>query len=293
LLVPFAVLCLGLGPSASTAARPEPETLFELIHSFDAKFARILTPAESEAYASGTPDEIRAISPGLYDKIRRHVESRTEAWIREAARTHRKLSDKKRGRALDAVARVDRVMRPYFESRGWPYRTISVVFLPQRLFFDERRRGATTAGVFVPFYPEVFFATVDTNYPLELILAHETIHFNQQGSWLGRPLVEGITDRLARDLSASHGLVTEKKARRFVTYRRERALVDEIVTAIAERTGCDRAAALDMLVEAYVTGHPGRVEEALGSESWASLLEASRSAWGWHLVKRGVREALD
>ena len=271
----------------------KPETIFELVHAFDYTLKQILTPEEYEAYQSKPPEKIRAESPELYEKIRQNVERWTDDWIRDAVKKYEKLPKERLDDARRAISRVDGVLQPYFDARGWPYRTINAVFLPQRLFYDERDRGTQTYGMFIPFYPEVFFATVNPNLPLDLIFMHETIHFNQEGVWMGGPLIEGITDSAARHLVSKHGLVSDKQLRRHSTYEKERKLVDLIAGEIVERTGGDRESALDMLLEAYVTGDHTRIEAVLGKEAWDQVLDTSRTVRSWHLVTREVREALN
>lgn len=282
--------CLTL---TTAQGQQEPETIYELVYAFDFTFSQILTPEEYEAYQSKNPEEIRAESPELYEKIRQNVKRWTDEWIRDAVKKYEKLPRERLDDALQSISRVDGVLEPYFEAREWPYRTINAVFLPQRLFHDERNRGLQTSGMFIPFYPEVFFATVNPNLPLDLIFMHETVHFNQEGVWMGRALVEGITETVARDLATKNGLVTGKQSRNYATYARERKLVDFIIDKIVERTEGDRESALDILLEAYVTGDHSRIKNVLGEEAWDRVLNTSRTARAWHMVTRGVREALN
>jgi TonB family protein len=148
--------------------------------------------------------------------------------------------------------------------------------------------------MFIPFYPGVFFATVHPSVPTHMVLMHETFHFNEHGSWIGWPLVEGIADSIARRLSLEHGLVTQRQLRRWSTYGKERRVVGYLVERIAERTGQTREAALDTLVAWSVTGDRSRLEQILGAEAVGRVVEASRTAsdWHWHLYERAVRAAV-
>jgi hypothetical protein len=219
------VLTIGLLWPGQVVAQKQrqPETIMHLIESMDYTFPQILTPDEFATVQGRLPEEVQEVYPELYQKIRQNVKHWTDDWVRQALKTHGKLSREKLDYATNAIVEVDSVLRPYFEERGWPYRTINAVFLPQRLFVDRRRPGGMILGLFIPYYPEVFFATVNPDVPTHMILVHETIHFNMKGPWIGQPLTEGITDAIARRLSLQHGLVTEHKANKWATYGAERS----------------------------------------------------------------------
>jgi hypothetical protein len=78
--------------------------------------------------------------------------------------------------------------------------------------------------------------------------------------------------------AAKNGLVAGKQSRRYAAYERERKLVDLIVDKIVEGTAGDRESALNILLEAYVTGDHTRINDALGEEAWDQVLNTSRPA---------------
>jgi len=272
----------------------QPETIWDLIHAFDVSFSHLLTAEELEMKKGKRPEEILDADPELYEKIRLNVKRWTDDWVREAVKRHKKISREKMDYALQSIVEIDAVLEPYFEARHWPYRTINAVFLPQALFVDPRARGSITLGLFLPFYPDVFFATVNPTVPTHMVLIHETIHFNQHGVWLGHPLNEGIADSIARKLAEENRMVTAGQLKRWAAYETERRVVDYLIDRIVERTDHDRDAALDILVGTSVTGDQSKVIEVLGAEAWEQVLLISRIGANtpWKLIKRALQEAL-
>jgi outer membrane biosynthesis protein TonB len=295
---------LGLfGPAPALAAgKLRPATLTDLVVAMADANRQSLTQEEREILAGRSPEEVRDVYPELYEKIRARVKKWTDDWTRAALSKRNEMSPEDLDDAELAVAEVDAVLSPYFEQRGWPYRTISVVFLPQRLLASG---NVMRLGMFIPFYPDAFFATFDLSLPTRLVLMHETLHFNEHGPYKGHLLTEGIGEEFARRLAAKHGLLTNKQLERWSTYEIERGVVRDIAERIMERSSLSEEAALDLLVEWLVTGDASRVERALGEDSWKRVVQASREAVhprlepphakpGWYLEPfvRIVHEAL-
>jgi hypothetical protein len=289
----LAVALLFTCPSHAAKER-QPETVWDLIHALNYAFRQVLTPDELETMKGKHPEEVRAANPDLYGKISRVVKRATDDWTREAAKKHKKIPEDKMAYAREAVADVDAVLKPYFESRGWPYRPINAVFLPQALFHDRTERGSMTLGVFMPYYSEVFYATVNPSIPTRMVLIHETFHFNERGSWIGHPLREGIADTIARELAVKHAMVQPRKLKSWAAYEGERGTIDYLIERIVERTGGSREDAVEALVASYVTGDHGAVVEIFGSAAWDNVLRASRltSSLDLERFKAALREIL-
>lgn len=267
-----------------------PETIHDLIRAFDLLFEDMLTPEERQLTASLSPEEIERRHPVVYQKIRQNVKHWTDRWVLKVSDKLDKVPTKRLESGMQALERVDRVLRPYFEVNDWPYHKLQVVFLPQRILFDAET-GQTTSGLFIPFYPEVFFATIDPNTPTEWVLLHESIHYNKTGRRLSRQLTEGITETLTRELGERHDLVTPKALRKHRVYPKERKLVGVILDAIMERTNCDRVEALNMLAAAYLTGNQAEMHAIFGVEPWEHVLGLSWSGDSEKTI-RGVRETI-
>ena len=268
-------------------------TVPDLARAFEHTFSQILTPEEYELYKSRSPEEIKELDGELYRKINQNVGRWTDDWILWAARNLDRVPEARLERAMATASRIDRLARGYFEARGWSYRSLEVVFLPQRLFHDAHNRSSKIQGVFIPFYPDVFFSTVDPAAPLELILVHENIHYNKRGPSLGHPLNEGITETSARHIVRLHELLPGKVLRNFQAYPRERELVETIVQGIMDKTGADHDAALDLLLAAYLTGEQTELERIFGLDPWTRVIQLAISEGKWHKLQRGVEEALE
>jgi hypothetical protein len=294
----FVILAVLLSPaltrdSVGGGRDGQARTIPDLARAFSHTFSQILTPEEYELYTSRTPEEIRAIDNELYRKINQNVGRWTDDWILWAARNLDTVPEKRLQKAMATASRIDGLARSYFEGRGWSYRSLRVVFLPQRLFHDARDRESRIRGVFIPFYPEVFFSTVDPSAPLELVILHENIHYNKRGRSLGRPLNEGITETAARHIVILHELLPSRVLRDLEVYPRERKLVETIVREIMAETGSDHDAALDLLLAAYLTGDQSEMERIFGEDSWTRVIELSRSERKWHKLRSGVEAVLD
>lgn len=281
-----------LRDSAGGEQDGQARTVPDLARAFSHTFSQILTPEEYELYGSLTPEEIKEIDRELYRKISQNVSRWTDDWVLWAARNLDRVPETRLEGAMATARRIDQLTRSYFEDRDWGYRSLEVVFLPQRLFHDSHDRGSKIQGVFIPFYPDVFFSTVDPAAPLELILVHENIHYNKRGPSLGHPLTEGITETSARHIVRLHELLPGKILRNVQAYPRERELVDAIVRQIMDKTGVEHDAALDLLLAAYLTGEQSEMERIFGADSWERVLQLSRSERKWHKLRNGVDEAL-
>lgn len=109
---------------------------------------------------------------------------------------------------------MDALLRDHFQGRTWPYRAMRVIFLPPRLFQDDRNRENWTSGMFIPYYPDAFFAAVDWPVPMEMLLVHESLHFNAITDPFGARMAEGLTETATRHLVVKYGLLTEGDVRR-------------------------------------------------------------------------------
>ena len=269
-------VALAFTASVHAAKDRQPESVWDLISALNYAFRQVMTPEELDTMQGKHPEEVRALDPELYAKISGFVKRATDDWTREAVKKHRRISEEKLEYARNAAVDVDAVLQPYFEAHGWPYRAISVVFLPQALFHDCTDRGSMTLGVFMPYYSEVFYATVNPSIPTRMVLIHETFHFNERGSWIGHALREGIADTIARELAVKNDMVRPRKLKSWSAYDLERNAIDYLIDRIMERTGRSREGGLEMLVASYLTGDHSDLIEIFGAEAWDLVLQASR-----------------
>lgn len=285
-------LVLAAPPVDSVTGRErQAATLHELVEAFDFTFAQILTPEELAQVRDVSPDEIRVRSPELYEKVSQNVRRWTDEWIVYAAQKLEAVPPERLTRAMALAAQVDEKLREYFTSKGWKYRTLGVVFLPQRLLHNPRRRYLTYGGMFIPFYPDVFFSTVDPAAPLGQVLVHESLHLNHgQKRRLGRTLAEGITESGARLLTERWGLLSGAQLLQTGAYEWECAAVDVLANEIARRTDSSHDTGVELLLEAYVTGDHKKVHAIFGAETWERVIELS-SAEPW--PKRKVLQLLE
>jgi hypothetical protein len=278
------------GAVTTTGEVRQPRNLPELVDSFVHTFTNLLTPEELKLFRSGGPEEIKAQNPALYERISRNVIGWTDEWLLSIRGSVGMVSEKRLTAAQKAAERVDALLKRHFEVKGWPYRRMQVVFLPPRFFHDERDRGTMTSGMFIPFYPDAFFASVDWPVPMELLLVHESIHFNSTARRFGRPMVEGITESAARDLVVQYGLLDTREVSRTPVYPSERKGVEVLLEEIMERTGGSRDGATDLLLEAYLTGDQEDIIKIFGAEPWDRVVELSRSSRDWqtHKIKKAL-----
>ena len=281
-LAPVALFLLGIVAVHAQATTTDGKVrharnLPELTASFAFTFDGILTEEEKAVVNYRDPVGMRETHPELYEKISQNVQRWTEAWIEYATEKLETVPEERVERAQQSAENVDGLLANYFAKREWPYRKLRVVFLPQRLLHDERNRGMKMLGMFIPFYPDVFFSTVAPFAPLELILVHESLHYNADNGRYGTPLLEGITDVGARHLVVKYDLLSRTKLRNTKTYVRERTLVELICSRLAQETGITEEKALETMLEAYVTGDDGRLADAFGKHTWDAVVELSRT----------------
>jgi uncharacterized protein (DUF2267 family) len=300
LLLFLTLATVGLaGPPPTEDAQAK--TLPDLVSAFDYTFRQILTPEEYELFRTKLPEEIAQASPDLYEKIRQNVKRWTDDWIKTVPAQFESLPEERLAEAVAAAHRIDALLRRHFEVRSWPYRSMRVVFLPQRMFHVPTRiaRDPTTAfgyedikGMFIPFYPEVFFTTVQPSSPTSLVLVHESLHYNAKDTRLGRRLCEGITEAAARRIARDNGLVSDRELREFSAYVEERDLVEVIQRGIVDRTARAPADALDLLVTCYITGDHAGLRQIFGAEAWDRLVDLSRDHKTWHQLESGVKQTV-
>lgn len=252
----------------------------ELVASFEFTLYGILTEAEKEHLEFLDPEGTRKTDPELYEKVSQNIRRWTEDWLEYAEAELETVPPERLQSARRKAERVDELMKGYFAEHGWPYRNLRAVFLPQRLFFDERRRYGKTLGVFIPFYPDVLFSTVDPFAPLEYILIHENLHYNAKSGAYGPRFVEGLTDAGARYLVAKYGLLGAAELRATQTYVQERNMVDVLCRRVSEVTGQTEEQALETLLTAYLTDDDDALTDAFGERAWAEIAALSwTSKW--------------
>ena len=262
----------------------------ELVVSFAFTFDGILTEQEKAVVNYRDPSGMRETHPELYEKMSQNVQRWTEDWIEYATEKLETVPEERVERAQQSAEEIDGILTDYFAKRDWPYRKLRVVFLPQRLLYNQRNRGMKMLGVFIPCYPDVFFSTVDPFAPLELILVHESLHYNADNGRYGTPLLEGITDVGARHLVVKYDLLSRTKLRNTKTSVRDRTLVELICSRLAEINGITEEKALETMVEAYLTGDDSRLAQAFGEQTWDAVVELS---WTRKWRKSDLMKLLD
>jgi hypothetical protein len=261
-----------------------PETLSMFTRAMWMALEENLTPEELVEVKRWSPDELRVLNPELHGKIQRSYVNWTDEWVRRAKAKLDTVPEQRLKRAQESAARVDSLVQSYFEARGWEYRGLEVVFLPQKLMVEPGLPTSSIRGMYGLFYPKAFFASLDPNARMEKTLIHETIHFNKTGPSLGRTLTEGITEAVASRLALEWGMVTGRQLRQDNIYPDELKVVEYLQDRIIERTGKTREQALEILLHAYLTGDSTQTEAILGSEAWSEVVRASRAG-------RNVRKA--
>ena len=139
----------------------QPRNIYGLIYSMEVTFGSVLQADELKQYRTMSPKELRKKNPALYERISGDVKGWTDAWLRDALAHGDQISEKRLSEGEHIVKQIDPILRSYFEAKKWPYRPMKVIFLPPRLLQDERHRENITSGMFIPYYPDAFFATVD------------------------------------------------------------------------------------------------------------------------------------
>jgi hypothetical protein len=282
LLVALVVVLASPLPPAGAAVTPrgeerQPRNIYELVYAFENTFTDMLSPEELKLVASKRFEEIREANPRLYDRISQDVTRWTDEWIAYVRDAFPPIPAGRLGKAQADAERVDAILAADFEARGWPYKHMKVVFLPPRVFLDERHRNYITSGMFIPFYPDAFFASVDWPAPMVLVLVHESIHFNKRGPWIGAALTEGVTETAARKITLRHGLLKKGDILRDRAYPDERKGVECILKQVMSRSGCTREMALERLLKAYLTGDQSGMDEALGAAAWGRIVRLSKT----------------
>lgn len=292
----LAALVLGLSQSVHAATTPgrtedrQARNIYELIYSMHHAFSQMLSPEELRIVMTRNPEEIRETHPELYRRISQRVKVWTQRWIEHVQNTYVPIAEKRLIAAQQASIRVDDILKSHFEARGWKYRRLEAVFLPPRVFLDEAHRDVWTSGVYIPFYPDAFFVSVDWPVPMELLLVHEALHFNRIGSHFGHEMSEGITEAGARYLVLEYELLKPSAVRRAPAYPREVEVVEMVLEEMMKRASKSRDEALEIFLAAYVTGNQDQMSEIFGAEAWARVVEVSQSERGWqtHKVKAAL-----
>ena len=296
LAVAGAIVCLSSSVQSTcrpaTAEDRQPRTIYELWRSFDHTFQRVLTLNELEQYRKRSPEQIKKEDPELYTRISQDVKAWTDLWIHHVRTAVVPLPEKRLAAAHRTAERVDGILRDHFRARGWPYRPLDVVFLPPQVFLDETHRENLTAGMFIPFYPDSIFVSVDWPVPIELVLVHEILHYNKTGDVFGRPVQEGLAETGARFLVVKYDLLTTRSLRRLDTYSTERKGIELVLEAIMKRTGKSRDEAVDLFLGAFLTGNQDRMNEIFGDQTWERVIKLSntRGDWQTHRIKAALGE---
>lgn len=114
---------------------------------------------------------------------------------------------------------------------------------------------------------------------------HESLHFNAVGKPFGSRLEEGVTETAARHLVLEYELLDAGKVNRAGAYLDEMKGVEFVLEGIVERTARSRDEALDVLLEAYLTGRQDEMEKIFGAEAWERVLKLSGTRDGWQTHK--------
>ena len=276
----------------SAAAMPgvQPRTIRELADSIDHTLEGLLTGEERRMYSTMSPEQIHSVRPDLDRRIQLDVRRWTDDWLAFVRESVPPIPDPELRRAQELAHRIDGLLRGHFAERRWPYRTMQIVFLPAQVFMDERGRGrrVLTGGMFMRFYPDVFFATIDWPSPLPIVLVHESLHFNKRGTPWGVTLSEAITETATRDLVVRLGLQTEAELRRHPAYTQERKGVDYVLDEMARRSGASRPEALERFLGAYLSGNQEPMAAIFGADAWSRVLAlgTSKQTWQSHHIAR-------
>ena len=268
----------------------QPRNIYELVYAFEHTFPNILEGEDLKLYRTLSPAELRLDHPALYERISIDVKGWTDEWIEHVERSVEPIPSGKLSAARESATQVDGILKTYFGSKGWPYRPLRVVFLPPRVFLDERNRGSITGGMYIPYYPDAFFATVDWPIPEQLVLVHEGLHFNASVRPFGGRLVEGITETATHYLLLKYDLMDERQIARSGTYPDERKVVALIIDEIVKRTSAGHDEALELFLAAYVTGKQDGMTRVFGDEPWQEVLRLSHTSEDWqtHKIKKAL-----
>jgi hypothetical protein len=166
---------------------------------------------------------------------------------------------------------------------------MKVVFLPQHLMTEPELPAIKARGMYVLYYPNVFFAALDSDATIRHTLIHESLHFNKTGPGLGRALSEGIAEVAATQLALDWDMVRRKTLRWTDYYRNEVEIVEYIVDRMLERTGMQREQAVEILLHTYLTGDSTEMESIFGAAAWSETVRASRNL---NKVRKTTKRAL-
>lgn len=283
------LLAAGSGGAAGEVEPWMPETLPGFVRALELGIAQNLTRGERDILSGGAHEELRETHPELHNKISRAFVRWTDEWVRRATRELDSVPEQKILRAEQAADDVDGRLRAYFEARGWSYRALEVVFLPQRLMAAPGLPSISARGMYLRYYPDVFFATLDAPALMRHTLIHESFHFNKTGPGLGRTLAEGIAEAAATQLALEWGMVRKRALREANQYPNELGIVEYIIGRMKERTGMAREHALETLLHAHLTGDSTEMESVFGAAAWSEVVRASQNA---RKVRKTVRRAL-
>lgn len=286
------VSCLPL-PPITTAGVRQPRSIRELADSIDHTLKGLLTGEEQQMFSTMSPEEIKSVRPKLYARIRRDVWGWTEEWLAFVRENFPPIPDADLRKGEELAHRIDGLLRAHFAARKWRYRTLRVVYLPAQVFVDRRGRRlrtTLTGGMFMRFYPDRFFANLDGSTPLAIVLVHESLHFNKRGTPWGVALSEAITETATRDLVVRLGLQTEADMRRNQAYTQERKGVDYLLEEMVRRSVANRPKAVELLLEAYLSGNQEPMEAIFGAEAWKRVvaLGESKQTWQTHRIARAL-----
>lgn len=279
-------------PATANGETRQPRNIYELVYSFDHTFARVLKSDELKLVRTQSPEQIRRTNPELYERVSHDVRAWTDLWIGYVRTTLVPLPEKRLNTAHRKAEQVDGILRTHFTAKGWSYRPLDVVFLPPQVFLDERHRGNMTSGMFIPFYPDSIFVSVDWPVPMELVLVHEILHFNKTKDVFGQPLEEGLAETGARYLVVKYELLAAYGLRRVDTYPVERKGVELVLEEIMKRTGKSRDEAVELFLGAFLTGSQDAMNEIFGGETWERVIKVSQrwGDWQTHKIKKALEE---
>ncbi|ANM31392.1 hypothetical protein ABI59_20155 [Acidobacteria bacterium Mor1] len=286
-ITPLVSLVVALGLSVSVSAAQQPETLDDLLAAFGHTFSQILTPDEFRQYRTRNADEIRRADPELYQKISQNVVRWTDAWVKHVEADYETIPEERVAQARSEAAEVDEKLRGYFAERQWDYKRMRVVFLAQRRLYGPG--GAKSRGVFLRYYPDAFFSTVDHRAPRQHVLVHESLHYNAAWGFWGPVLVEAVTEAKARRISAEFGWPIKQNREEYYPLARKR--LDPILEQISARRSCTGDEALDLLFEDYLKGDDAHMTETFGVEAWSKIVDMSRAGRRWN--KKDILKVLE
>ncbi len=258
----------------------QPSTIYRLKHSIDLSFSKFLTEQEYFIYRSIPSEAVRKNDEELYRKISENTRRWIEQWMEFAAEELDKVPEKRLAEARAKAGRVNTALGEYFQARGWSYIPMKVVYIPQKLFHNEASIYVTTRGMYFTYYPSAFFVSLSPASAMEVVILHETLHFNRIRKVYGRPLDEGITEEATRYLILKLGLGSRKMLSKEEAYSTERERVGVIIKELVKRTGMERGEAIELLLACLITGNQEPIEAILGEKPWVEVIQLSWTEGG-------------